>query len=158
MDDTIKNYIREDSFEYNTKKVTGLIDQHISCQLPNNPEVRKLVEDLQTHKCSKTCKKKGPQCRFGFPRLPSTETLISLPIDKSNENEVEEFKKGREILKKVREHIESENFNKDDSLVKILHDLNIDGEEYKKAIRKSDRGNKVILKRTPNECYINNYN
>ena len=158
MDETIQDYLKENSFEYETGKVTELIDKHISCKLPEDQELLKLVQDLQTHKCSKTCKKKGPKCRFGFPRMPSFETLIAEPVDKSNENDVEEFNIGKAILKKVTDHIESDQFNKDDSLCKILLDLDVEEDDYKKALKMSDRGKQVILKRNPNECYINNYN
>ena len=158
MDETIQDYLKEDSFEYKTGKITELIDQHISCKLPEDKELCKLVKDLQTHKCSKTCRKKGPKCRFGFPRLPSTETLIAEPVDNSNEDEVEEFKQGKAILQKVTEYIESENFNQAESLSKILLNLGIKGDDYKRALKKSDRGKQVVLKRNPNECYINNYN
>ena len=39
--------------------------------------------------------RKGPECHFGFPKLPCDETIISIPIDKANENEIEEFKCGK---------------------------------------------------------------
>ena len=90
--------MKEGTFEYDTNNQGFLdhIDQHVTCELPNDdPELRKLVEDLQWHKCTHTCKKKGPDCRFGFPRLPSKETLITEPINKSDENEMAEFKEGK---------------------------------------------------------------
>ena len=158
IDESIKEILQGDSFQYNTEKVISLIDKHISCRMPEDQELRQLVQDLQIHRCSKTCKKKGPKCRFGFPKLPSEETLISEPIDKNDEAQVEEFKEGRQILKKVTEHIESENFRKDDSLAKILSDLDIHEDAYKKALKQSDRGKQVILKQSPNEFYVNNYN
>ena len=55
----------------NQPEVNILIDEHVTCEVPEDPELRKTVQELQTHTCTKTCKKKGPECRFGFPRLPS---------------------------------------------------------------------------------------
>ena len=58
----------------------------------------------------------------------------------------------------MRAFLESEEFNKDLSLEKILLKLDIDPNEYEEALAMSDRGKQVILKRKPNECLINNYN
>ena len=93
--------MNQDTFEYQTENDEFLdhIDQHVTCEIPDDdPPLRKLVEDLQKHRCTHTCKKKGPRCRFGFPRLPSRKTLITKPIDKSDETEMAEFKEGKEIL------------------------------------------------------------
>ena len=70
----------EDSFEYKTESQDFLyqIDKHVTCEIPADDQILKqLVEDLQKHKCTNTCKKKGPNCRFGFPRLPSSKTLVT---------------------------------------------------------------------------------
>ena len=153
--------MKEGTFEYDTNNKDFLkhIDQHVTCELPeDDPELRKLVEDLQRHKCTHTCKKRGPDCRFGFPRLPSKETLITEPINKSDKNEVAEFKARKEILKKMTEYLESETSNEYATLDQILKDLNIKSEQYEKALKRSERGKQVVLKRKPSECRINNYN
>ena len=98
--------MNEETFEYKTDNIEFLdhIDQHVTCQIPNNdPKLKKLVEDLQKHKCTHTCKKKGPDCRFGFPRLPSNRTLVTEPINKNNESEMEDYKEGKAILKQMAE-------------------------------------------------------
>ena len=81
-DDEIEPYRIENSAEHKLDKLPDLIDEFSSCELPEEPKIRKTVLDLQTHKCSKTCRKKGPECRFGFPRLPSKRTIIAIPIGK----------------------------------------------------------------------------
>ena len=54
-----KCYI-EDTPDYDKKKVSTLIDKFITCELPENETLRDIVDKVQTHTCSKTCRKKGP--------------------------------------------------------------------------------------------------
>ena len=75
---------------------------------------------MQSHKCSKTCKKKGPQCRFGFPRLPSNKTLISIPTNKDDKDEMENLKFAKEITKKMQSFLDSENFDENLKLEEIF--------------------------------------
>ena len=112
----------------------------------------------QSHKCTKTCRKKGPDCRFGFPRMPSNKTLVSLPVNKSDEEEQEKFKSGKAKLEKMRAYLENEECSNDKSLEEILKDLEIPPKAYENALKVSERGKQIVLKRKPNECYINNYN
>ena len=42
--------------------------------------------------------------------------------------------------------------------MEILKSLDIDDKEYENALKISERGKQVVLKRKPNECRINNYN
>ena len=85
-----------------------------------------------------------------------------MPIDKSDEDSKEKLKSNKALLKKVSDYIESEKFDKSQSLesfyAAILKDLTIDKDDYEAALRMSDRGKQVVLKRKPNECFINNYN
>ena len=57
--------------ENDDSEVTEFIDKYITCALPNNdsyPELTKLVNTVQTHKHTFTCrKKKGVTCRFNAP-------------------------------------------------------------------------------------------
>ena len=84
--------------------------------------------------------------------------MITEPINKSNESEVEKFKEGKLILKQVTDYLESENFDKNIPLNQILKDLKIEPERYEKALKSLEKGKQVILKRKPSECSINNYN
>ena len=85
-----------------------------------------------------------------------------MPIDKSDEDSKEKLKSNKALLKKVSDYIESEKFDKSQSLESfyeaILKDLTINKDDYQDALRMSDRGKQVVLKRKPNECFINNYN
>ena len=66
--DAIEPYLEKNSSDYDQNKITDLIDKFVTCELPeDNDGLRSTVEDLQSHKCTKTCRKKGPECGFGFP-------------------------------------------------------------------------------------------
>ena len=156
-EDKIEPYLKKGTYEYN-KDVTKLIDQTITCELPQDIEKRKAVKDLQSHSHSKSCRKKGATCRFDFPKLPSNETIISLPVDKDSEDGQIKLKESNETKDKMKAYIQSEDFDENKDLTQILKDLDISIEKYRKALAISDRGSQVILKRAPNECYINNYN
>ena len=84
--------------------------------------------------------------------------MITRPINKSNENEMEEFKEGKLILKKMTDYLEGETSDKNITLDQILKQLKIEPERYEKALQESFKGKQVVLKRKPNECFINNYN
>ena len=72
-----KPYRIEGSAEYNEVRLPHQINRFVTYQIPETETERRIVLELQSQKCTKTCKKKGPECRFGFPRLPSNETVFS---------------------------------------------------------------------------------
>ena len=156
-DDAIGPYLVDGSSEF-TEKVPDLIDKFVSCSLPDDEQDRKIVQDLQSHKCTKTCTKKGPHCRFGFPKLPSNKTLIAHPKDKCDEDGQEELKSNLALLQKMKSYLENDENDRNRSLEDILKDLGLTSDEYHAALATSDRGKQVVLKRKPNECFINNYN
>ena len=54
-------------------KVVEFIDKYVSCNLPAkevDDELNEIISNVQMHsrKHSKSCKKKGTECRFNFPR------------------------------------------------------------------------------------------
>ena len=66
----------------------AFINKYISCAIPNpdeDKELYDLVRSRQIHHHTRTCKKnKRKSCRFGYPRPPSPETLISRPSTDEN--------------------------------------------------------------------------
>ena len=98
----------------------------ISCKIPENDEdLKKKVIKLQTHKHSATCWKKGPKCRFNFPRLPSDECLIArpLPDDMDEELKQQKLKNVQEILEKAKEILEDPNINEEMSYHEFMKKL-----------------------------------
>ena len=61
------------------EEIVQFVDQYLTCSA-DNKETTNLV-NLQTHKHSRTCRKKGkPVCRFGFPLPPLPRTMLLYPL------------------------------------------------------------------------------
>ncbi|PZC74948.1 hypothetical protein B5X24_HaOG206881 [Helicoverpa armigera] len=74
--------------EFSTPQGIEVIEKVVSCSLsPNDPVLRKLVEDLQIHKHTQTCKKNRQDngCRFGFPK-PASDNTVCLGPDEALAN------------------------------------------------------------------------
>ena len=132
--------------------IVQFIDKYVSCSLSDSPS--ELV-NLQVHKHSKTCRKKGhPICRFNFPLPPLDKTLILEPLD-------EEIEKYKVIFKRIQDKINS--LHTFDNIQEITYQeflenvLEISEEDYIKAIRSSLNGAKVFLTRKPCEVRVNPY-
>ena len=62
------------------EEIEQFVDNYLTCSTDNEETVN-LVK-LQTHKHSRTCRKKGkPICRFGFPILPFPRTMLLYPLE-----------------------------------------------------------------------------
>ena len=132
-------------------EIVEFVDQYLTCSAEKN-ETLELVK-LQTHKHSRTCRKKGkPICRFGFPLPPLPRTMLLYPL----EEEVEKYKKkSTELQKDMNEFQENVEMTFDDFLNKIAK---MDFEDYIRCIRSSLRAPKVFLRRKPQEMRINLFN
>ena len=157
---------KDENGDYIDEKVSEMIDTWISCSLDTgDKELDKLVAEVNVHGHTNSCQK-GKQigCRFNYPKLPSKRTLIAYPIspDLNDEEKKKELKRSKAILIKVKDRLEelsNEDIdNLDNSLDRFLEELEIDLEAYEKALRISERGKVVILKRTLKERNVNNYN
>ncbi|CAG2192522.1 unnamed protein product [Mytilus edulis] len=65
------------------------IQKDIFCMIRHDdPELTDIVKTVQQHSKnhSKSCRKKGTECRFNFPRPPSEKTFISRPIEDNEED------------------------------------------------------------------------
>ena len=70
------------------EEIVQFVDQYITCSA-DNKETANLV-NLQSHKHSRTCRKKGkPVCRFGFPLPSHQRTMLLYPLTE----DVETYKK-----------------------------------------------------------------
>ena len=148
-----------------TEQVTAaaFVDKFISCS-SDIEGVSEIVEEVQVHHHTKTCYKKGKDCRFGFPRLPSEKTIIAQPLDKAKFSSEKDFraevKARRATLSKVREVLlqlsptELESFDIND----ILKKARVSSSAYYQALSTSAIGTSVVLKRKPKDIYVNNFN
>ena len=130
--------------------IVKFVDEYLTCSV-NDAETAHLVE-LQTHKHSSTCRKKGKAiCRFGFPLPPLPRTMLLYPL----EEEVDQFRKKYTELQNAM----NENKDNDVSFVEFLETVaKMTFEDYVKCIRSSLNAPKVFLKRAPNEMRVNLFN
>ena len=152
----------QDHGKYDRVKVVGLIDDWVSCSLTTeDEELNKIVSEVNCHKHTKSCRKYKTNCRFHFPRLPSDETLIATPLsaDLPEDERRSILKSSKQILEKVKKALEELEEGKDDlSLIDFLTSINVNYEDYKNALKVSEKGDVVILRRTVKERNVNNYN
>ena len=133
------------------EEIEQFVDNYLTCSTDNEETVN-LVK-LQTHKHSRTCRKKGqPICRFGFPIPPFPKTMLLYPL----EEEVEKYRTKYSLLQKVmNECKDTEGMSFDEFLEEVAK---MEFDEYVKCIRSSLKAPKVFLDRKPNEMRINLFN
>ena len=135
------------------EKVRKFIDGIISCNLPeNDPELRELVEKLQTHTHSTKCAKRN-KCRFNFPKPPSRYTLIA-----NEDTTGEGIETHQLILQKAIKILERKDYSHEWTFNDFLEKLGVSENDYQNALSFTKRGRTVILERQPSEIWINNYN
>ena len=134
--------------------VIKFINKYVSCALPSTDEaLRDLVENLQIHRHSQTCRRKG-SCRFNYPKPPSPLTIIS---DEPTENCQEKIDFAVKTLTVVKDTLEENESCLDITLEEILNTANVSLENYIEALSISKSGRSVILKRQPSEQFVNCY-
>ena len=80
--------------------IPTLANLTMSCSLPqDDEELREIAGKVQRHTHSKSCKKKGTNCRFGFPKLPVSETIIAEPLPDDMDQDVKEDTLKKDQLK-----------------------------------------------------------
>uniref|UniRef100_A0A3B3CJC3 ATP-dependent DNA helicase n=1 Tax=Oryzias melastigma TaxID=30732 RepID=A0A3B3CJC3_ORYME len=143
------------------KTVCNFISRYSTAQLPNpttQPELYKTVKEVQTHSRNhpKTCfKYPGADCRFGFPKPPSDQTMITRPDENSEDSlEVEKAKAKLRPLSALLKEPESETL----TFAQLLATCNLTLTEYKRCLHLMKTSSTVILKRDPKDCWVNAYN
>ena len=106
---------RKDKLKRKLKSKKEKVAQHIT---------EKIVSKVQIHHHTKSCRKYGTICRFSFPKFPTTETILAIPVDK---------------LSKYFEDEEWTTMNDDQGNMKVLKELfsslkNLDEDERKGVI------------------------
>ena len=161
----IKNNKHFDSDQMTT--VRNFIDTFISCSLQDE-NVSHLVKEVQIHNHSKTCRKYGSRCRFGFPKYPSQQTIVAQPLlleDFPDKSALEKHQnKLQTVLEKVRKVLEDmEATKKDDKLfaqhlldkitiddilthAEVADNLKTSRELYFEALGVTKKGKVIILK------------
>ncbi|XP_062609123.1 uncharacterized protein LOC134270887 [Saccostrea cucullata] len=148
--------------------VCEFIDRYVTCEIPSeseDAELRKIVQDVQQHskKHSQSCRKKGTDCRFNFPRPPSKKTFLAKPRNfeedtenESNGNLVLKRNDAKAILQKVWENIQDPTQNL--SSTEIFYKLGISQELFEDAYSIITSKQTIVLQREPSEAWTNQYN
>ena len=132
----------------------SLTNIYVSCSLPDyDEELRNLVESLQVHRHSQSCRRKTG-CRFKYPKPPSASTLIS---HEPQDNCRQELDFAVKILTAVKQVLQNKNILEDVTLNEVLTMANVTLEHYTKALSISKCGQSIILKRQPSEKNVNCY-
>ena len=113
--------------------IAKFVDKYISCKADSH-DLTELV-NLQRHKHSKTCRKRGQAvCRFNFPLPPMPRTMILEPLSETDvdENVADMLRKALEGIRSLLDTIKAdETMSFDD----FLEELGLSEQQYIKAIR-----------------------
>ena len=151
--------------EDSEETICNFIDKYITCAVPSeddDPQLRQIVLDVQQHSKShsKSCRKKGTDCRFNFPRPPSERTFISRNqdgnVEESNHKSLNSSLAKDVLLKVWNEVLEDVNANK--TTEEIFSKINLTQDVYESAHRIVASKVTTILKRNPIDMWTNQYN
>ena len=151
------------TFDVNHEDISKFIDKWTSCSRETgNDTLDSIIKEVNIHKHKPSCKKKGTECRFDFPRLPSDHTIVAHPLPKDTPDE--ERKSTLSEVKAIKDKVRSALSRKDYdpgpevTLSDLLEELGIPMEKYLWALKISEKGEYVVLKRKVYEAFVNNYN
>ncbi|XP_034322352.2 uncharacterized protein [Magallana gigas] len=148
------------------ESVCEFIDKYVSCSLPSEEdeqELRQAVLNVQQHSKnhSKSCRKKGTECRFNFPRPLSERTFIAERCDEDAESIHTNVKmstsQAKDTLLKVWNKV-LDDTSESQTTEKIFAGLSLSQEDYEIAHRALTTRTTTILKRDPEEMWTNQYN
>ena len=98
-------------------------------------DIVQIVEAVNKHRDTKSCRKYNTKCRFGFPRFPIWKTLISRPMETSGEEGDKLKQKYKKVLKDVKELLDEKGIM-ESILEKTPKDLDTTLESYQKNRKK----------------------
>ena len=160
--------------------VVNFVDQFTTvslCADEVGKEVVRIVEEVNKHHHTKTCKPK-PKCRFRYPKFPVWKTVLVKPYKCEFGEEREHYlKKYAKTLSKVHEQLEDQelidsimskynkkkenkeeyNINRKRRILELLKKAEVSEDEYIEALSWSRNGYSIHLKRDIDEIYINSY-
>ncbi|XP_062603566.1 uncharacterized protein LOC134265363 [Saccostrea cucullata] len=148
------------------KTVCDFIDKYITCALPaenDDQELRKIVLGVQQHSKnhSKSCRKKGTDCRFHFPRPPSERTFITRQCEEKEEDSEKFDGLSKSQAKDILLHVWNEvldDMNEGKTAEEIFSKMHLSQDTYEMAHRVLSAKTSTILKRNPDEMWTNQYN
>ena len=136
-------------------EVCRFVQDHISCEIPEDDKEKELILKLQKHSHSSYCRKKG-SCRFKYPKPPSERVIIAK--EPETDDSIELTLNAKNVMTKMFKAItETENLDTY-STQELIAAIDVSVEDYYKALSTALRGRKIILARKPSENCINPYN
>ncbi|XP_062602075.1 uncharacterized protein LOC134263710 [Saccostrea cucullata] len=149
--------------------VCSFINKYVSCAVPSEEEdleLREIVLAVQQHskKHSKSCRKKGTDCRFNFPRPPSVCTFINSQLEEENMDNSEDatgLKQERSISKEILLQVWNEVQDESNELKttgEIFQQLGLTQAQYEEAHKRLTKKRSVVLQRNPSDIWTNQYN
>ena len=137
--------------------VCTFIDKYITATLPDisieNEYDYTLMKRLQKHSHSDYCRR-NRSCHFAFPKAPSTLTLIARPPKDENPKAIVD--NAKKILEVVQHELSAIDFDEQNvTLEDILKNTGLDIDTYMEALHISPKRPSVVLKRSPQDIYIN---
>ncbi|XP_071153640.1 uncharacterized protein [Mytilus edulis] len=151
---------------HDDKEVCDFVDSYVTCDLPSesaDPELHEIVSSVQQHskKHSKSCAKKGTECRFNFPRPPSTNTFISRSSTQSGPSVQKPSKErisfAKDILLRLWKTVNNTNIE-NITTENLFIAAGITQEEFETASNVLTKRTTVTIKRKPADIWINQYN
>ena len=153
--------------------LTDFIDQFITVS-NDDPDTKQLVSEVNTHHHTQSCHKHGQRnCRFCFPKLPTSKTIISVPfkfiekegVELDMEQKYEIFKEQQHILQEIKDLLDDDDMIReleglpvDIQIEELCQQVNVSVEYYYEALKYSHNKYSVHYKRRVEERYVNNYN
>ena len=130
------------------EEIERFVDAHVSCDSSLLP---KDLIDLQRHRHTATCiknKGKDPSCRFGYPRYPMRRTMVLEPLQPPVPGYEKKLKC---IRQKMSEDI-------DMTFEEFLVSVGLTETAYIKVLTSSISKKTIVIRRSFNDRYMNNYN
>ncbi|XP_062602888.1 uncharacterized protein LOC134264626 [Saccostrea cucullata] len=151
--------------EDDEETVCDFVDRYITCSLPSENddlELRRIVLDVQQHSKnhSKSCKKKGTDCRFNFPRPPSERTFITRQCEEEEKDMETDGNFCKSQAKDILLHVWNEVLNDENeckTTEEMFMNMGLSQELYEKAHRLLSAKTSTILRRNPDEMWTNQY-
>ena len=137
-----------------------LVESLVSVELPDdNEDLLNIVGTVQKHKHTKSCLKYNGRCRYGFPKLPSEETILAKPlVEPDMEKRKEKIEAAKVTLQKAMDLLNEDDLNEDMTLDDFVKKLEVTKEQYMDHISITEKGRTIIMKRRVKERFVNNYN
>ncbi|VDI14436.1 Hypothetical predicted protein [Mytilus galloprovincialis] len=151
---------------HDDKAVCDFVDSYVTCGLPSesaDPELHEIVSSVQQHSKShsKSCAKKGTECRFNFPRPPSKNTFISRTSTQSGPSVQKPSNQrlafAKDILLRLWKTVNNTNIE-NITTQNLFIAAGITQEEFETASNVLTKRTTVTIKRKPADIWINQYN